>query len=43
MAKAWGMDDDTKPDVAADSKAQRKDDPFSYHRNDEPYVMGGDR
>ena len=43
MAKAWGMHDDTKRDVAADSQAQRKDDPFSYHRNDQSRVMESDK
>lgn len=37
------MHDDAERDVAADPQAERKNDPFSYHRNVRPCVMGGDR
>jgi hypothetical protein len=36
------MQDDAEGDVAADSQAERENDPFLHHRNDQPCVMGGD-
>ena len=41
--KTWGMQDDAKRDVTADSQAQRTNDTFSHRRNDEPCVMESDR
>jgi len=37
------MQDDAERDVAADSQAERENDPFLHHRNDRPRVMGNDR
>jgi hypothetical protein len=37
------MHDDAERDMAADSQAERENDPFSHHHNDRPCVMGSDR
>ena len=33
------MQDDAERDVATDSQAQRENDPFSHHLNEQPCVM----
>jgi hypothetical protein len=37
------MHDHTECNVAADTEAQRKNDPLLHHLNDRPCVMGGGR
>jgi hypothetical protein len=37
------MHDDAERDVATDPQTKRKNDPFSHHRNDPPYVIEGDK
>jgi hypothetical protein len=34
------MHDDAERDMAADSQAERENDPFSHHHNDRPCVRG---
>jgi hypothetical protein len=41
--KTWGMHDDAERDVAADSQAECKNDPFSHHRRDWACVIESDR